>query len=57
MGGNPSVFFHGFCKDQDVVHIYGDDLCNDEIMEDHIHYCLECGRRVTESEEHDEAFV
>ena len=56
-GGDLSVFFHGFCEYQDVVHVYGDDLCDYKIMKDHIHHGLERHQRVAESEEHDEAFI
>ena len=57
MGGDLPMFFHGFHEYQDVVHVYGDDLRDDEIVEDHIHHGLERGRGVAEPEEHDEALI
>ena len=51
------MFLHGFGEDQDIVHVDRDNLCDDEVVEDHVHHCLECGRGVAESEEHDKAFI
>ena len=51
------MFFHSFGKDQDIVHVDRYDLCDDEIVEDHVHHGLELGRGIAESEEHNEAFV
>ena len=42
--------------DQDIVHVDGEPILSEFLGEYHIHYCLECGGRVRESEEHDSWF-
>src|SRR5882757_2797090 len=39
--------------DQDVVHVNGEPVLSQLLLEDRIHHCLEGGRKVGETEEHD----
>jgi hypothetical protein len=54
------LFFHFVFKalsvDSHVVHVDRQPFLGYLVGEDRIHHCLECGRRVGESEEHDCVF-
>src|ERR1700722_4301594 len=50
------IFGDGIGGDQKVVHIDGKPAFIELLSEYLIHHCLERGRRVTETEEHDEGF-
>lgn len=53
---NVIVFFFSGCKHQDVVHVDDDMAAIDEVGKEVIHHCLEGGRGVSQSEEHDRRF-
>ncbi len=47
------MFSQVFGEDQDVVKVNCYLAFGNEVMEDVVHYPLECGRRICEPEEHD----
>ncbi|ETW84853.1 hypothetical protein HETIRDRAFT_312801, partial [Heterobasidion irregulare TC 32-1] len=43
LGHYAPMFFNGFRKYQDVIHVDCKDLCNNEVMEDDVHHSLKGG--------------
>jgi len=55
--GDLPVLFKGFHEDKDVVQIDHDYAFQDEVLKDVINHCLEGGRTVRETKEHDKGFI
>ena len=53
---NMTMLLESLGVDEDVIEVYANDsLCN-QIVEDVIHHCLECGRAVSQTKEHYQGF-
>jgi len=56
------VFVFGFFQSSGgvnchIVHVDRHAPIGDEVSEDSVHHCLECGQQISESKEHDRRFV
>ena len=54
--GDPPMVCKGGRVNEDVIHVADGLIAIDEGAEDVIHHCLEGGRQVAQSEEHDKGF-
>src|SRR5258708_7660680 len=54
--GDPLMVCKGGGVNEDVIHVADGLIAIDEGAEDVIHHCLEGGRRVAQSKEHDKGF-
>src|SRR5260221_5072564 len=54
--GDSPMVCEGAVVNEDVIHVADGLIAIDEGEEDVIHHCLEGGRRVTQSKEHDKGF-